>query len=303
MAVADRHYRLHHSLVRICIISLVAGAAWISQANAQVAPDKGQLTPREEILLTCATSDELLKIQAYQRAIEGFQRLLDALWQPYDDAVADAVKAQQEADAAKPDIPADQAEPAGTDTHTQTDDRPAQLRDKAAKIWKAIMPRQDELIDHIDENEKGLRQILRDIESRGPCPPLVKTRPVKEGPGLPVPSQPFVMPTLPPCFNDDKERDSMDDTLYELMLEQINASSLASSPESRATARANADALADLRHQVFAVPFCPAKSTGNHALRSLLGHVTIGVGESDDGNHSDTGPAKPPKTDTKTPGD
>jgi hypothetical protein len=266
----------------------------------------GQLTPGEEALLKCATPEEVELIRAYQRAIESLQRELANVNKPVEEAEADARKAADEAYAFRTSVSAEQArDPAFQQRLNELDDKAYQAQLKADSAKKDAEERVSEINMHINDTDQDLRYLLAEIRARGPCPPTGNTPPptgegsgetstgggsIRPGPGLPLPSQPFVMPKLPECFDDDDARRKFDDMVYELFLEQINASSLAPTPEARAEARRNVDALDKLRSQINAVPYCPARRDNSHAgnpdaLRDILGHVTIGVGVG--GGHDD----------------
>jgi hypothetical protein len=220
------------------------------------APVPGKLSPEDEGLLKCATSDELLLIQSLQRSVEGFRREMDALDKPYMDANDAAWSAQEHVD----QLWAEGS--TATDEEKQAAGAEAiRLRKEARRIWDGVKKRDGELEANITAADKELRELIAKIRARG-CPPPAAGKVVKPGPGLPVPHEAFVMPVLPECFDEEKDRSAFDDKVYELFLEQINASSLGSTEAVRADARRNVDALAALRARIFLVPLCALKDVG-----------------------------------------
>ena len=280
--------------------------------GVEIPPGPGELTPKEEALLKCATPDEVDMIRAYQRAIEALQRQLEIVNKPVEEAEAEATRATDEAYAYRTSVSEEQArDPAFQQRLNELEDKANEARARAFKAKQDVQDRINEINNHINDTDQEMRQLLQEIEARGDCPPPGKTETppptggsgsggtstgggttAKPGPGLPVPGKPFVMPKLPDCFEDEDARKAFDDMVYELFLEQINASSLAPTPEARDEARRNVDALDKLRAQISAVPYCPAKRDNSHAsnpdaLKDILGHVTIGVGVGAGGGHDD----------------
>ena len=219
-------------------------------------PEPGKLSPDDEALLKCASSDELLLIQSLQRSIEGFQREMDALEKPYMDANDAAWAASDHYDELKAE-----GSTASEEEIKAAGENAFRLHNVARRLWDGIKKRDSELEANIIAADKDLRTAIAKIRARG-CPPPAPGKAVKPGPGLPLPHEGFVMPVLPECFNDEKDRAAFDDKVYELFLEQINASSLAGTPEARAAARQNVDALAALRSKIFLVPLCALKDIG-----------------------------------------
>ena len=251
--------------------------------GVEIPPGPGELTPKEEALLKCATPDEVDMIRAYQRAIEALQRQLEIVNKPVEEAEAEATRATDEAYAFRTSVSEEQArDPAFQQRLNELEDKANEARARAFKAKQDVQDRINEINNHINDTDQDMRHLLEEIAARGDCPPpgRSETPPptggsgtggtsagggatAKPGPGLPVPSKPFVMPRLPDCFEDEDARKAFDDMVYELFLEQINA-----------------------------VPYCPAKRDNSHAsnpdaLKDILGHVTIGVGVGAGGGHDD----------------
>jgi len=275
----------------------------------------GVLNPKEERLLKCATKEEAERIKGLQRDIEGLQRTLEIVNKPVEEAEEESRRATDEAYAYRTSVSEEEARaPAFQKRLAELEDKANDARHKVYDAKKAVEDRIAEINNQINDIDQEIRSLLGDIAARGDCPPPGKTEPpspgtpggtpgttpgtntgkppAKPGPGLPVPSKPFVLPKLPKCFEDEKERKAFDDMVYELFLEQINASSLGSTPQARDAARGNVDDLSKLRGKISKVPYCPATLDDSHAsnpLRDILGHVTIGVGVDAGGDHHRNG--------------
>ncbi len=214
----------------------------------------GELSNADQTLLKCATSDELLLIRSLQSSIEGYERESEALQGPYDDAIRKAFDAYHVSDALSEEgSTASEAQKTAALTNAQ--DLMAEMRVVEARV----VARRAELSKQTSEAEKRIRLTLDAIKQRG-CPPPAAGK--STTPQIPLPEGAFVMPVLPDCFEDEKDRTALDDKVYRMFLEQIDISSLASTAAARAKARANVDALAALRAKIFSVPLCALKNIG-----------------------------------------
>jgi len=285
----------------------------------------GRLNPQEERVLKCATPEEAERIKGLQHDIDALERQIEIVNRDVTAAEEEARRATDEAYAYRTSVSEEEAQNPAFQKHlAELEDKANDARRKAYDAKKAVEDRIAEINNQINDADQEMRSLLGEIAARGDCPPPGKTGtpppgtggtsdttpgntgkpPSKPGPGLPVPSKAFVMPKLPKCFEDEKARQAFDDMVYELFLEQINASSLAPTPAAREDARRNVDALATLRSKISGVPYCPATAPDDsHAsnpdvLKDILGHVTIGVGVGggDHHHHDDDHHDRPTET-------